>query len=179
MLAAPWPESIREAEEVFLVNRVQHRDCRPLDDLVFEGRNRERALTAVRLRDEPAPGRLRPVGAPVDPRVQILNPAIKVSLVGPPCEPVHTGSGVPLEREERGPEHGRVEMVEERREPLRLPLSCSLPYACQRLGHACPVLSPARALLARVPLGPRPSLHRLRSRLPGVVRRLRRYYGEV
>ena len=38
---------------------------------------------------------------------------------------------------------------------------------------------PARALLARVPLGPRPSLHYLRGRLPGFVRRLLRYYDGV
>ena len=48
-----------------------------------------------------------------------------------------------------------------------LPLPCDLSYAFQRLGHAFPVLRPARALLARVPLGPGPSLHRLRRRSPG------------
>jgi hypothetical protein len=35
------------------------------------------------------------------------------------------------------------------------------------------------ALLACVPLGPRPWLHRLRRRLPGIVRRLHGYYGGV
>ena len=59
------------------------------------------------------------------------------------------------------------------------PLQGDVPYAFQRLWHASPVLCPARALLARIPLGPRPSLHRLRSRLPGFVRRLPRYYGGV
>src|ERR1700724_238172 len=42
-----------------------------------------------------------------------------------------------------------------------------------------PVLRPVRALLARIPLGPRPWLHRLRG---GSLRRVRRslsYYGEV
>ena len=52
-----------------------------------------------------------------------------------------------------------------------------------------PALSPVRALLARIPLGPRPSLHRLRcfrlrrrSLCTGLfrfVRRLPSYYGEV
>src|SRR5205814_3468492 len=37
-----------------------------------------------------------------------------------------------------------------------------LTYAFQRLWHAYPVLRPARALLARISLGPRPSLPRLR-----------------
>src|SRR4029077_19956590 len=42
-----------------------------------------------------------------------------------------------------------------------------------------PVLCPARALLTHIPLGPRPWLHQLRSRLPGFVRRLHSYYGRV
>jgi len=42
-----------------------------------------------------------------------------------------------------------------------------------------PALCPVCALLACVPLGPRPWLHRLRRRLPGIVRRLRGYYGGV
>jgi hypothetical protein len=37
-----------------------------------------------------------------------------------------------------------------------------LPYPLQRLCHASLALSPVRALLVRIPLGPRPSLHRLR-----------------
>src|SRR5215813_12906376 len=45
--------------------------------------------------------------------------------------------------------------------------------------HVCPALRPERALLARIPLGPRPSLHRLRGGLLRFVRRLPSYYGEV
>ena len=59
------------------------------------------------------------------------------------------------------------------------PPICGLPYAAQRLCHPIPALSPESALLVRVPLGPRPSLHRLRNRLPSFVRRLLRYYAEV
>src|SRR5258708_16887343 len=54
-----------------------------------------------------------------------------------------------------------------------------LPYAAQRLGHASPDLRPVRALPIRVSLGPRPSLHRLRHRNTGFVRRLHSYYGGV
>src|ERR1700741_111419 len=50
MRAAPRPEPVRDAEEVFLVDRVQQRDHRPLDDLVLQGGDRERSLSAVRLR---------------------------------------------------------------------------------------------------------------------------------
>jgi hypothetical protein len=106
-------------------------------------------------------------------------PGLELCLVVPPCQSVHAGCSVSLEREERQPEQVDADMVEERGEPFLLPLLSDLPYAAQRLGHAFPVLCPARAVLTRIPLGPRPSLHRLRSRLPGLVRRLRRYYGGV
>jgi hypothetical protein len=56
---------------------------------------------------------------------------------------------------------------------------CCLPYPLQRTGRAGPALSPGRVLLVRVPLGQSPSLHRLRPRLPGLVRRLHRYYETV
>ena len=57
--------------------------------------------------------------------------------------------------------------------------TCCLPYSLQRTGRAGPALCPGRVLLGRVPLGQSPSLHRLRRRLPGLVRRLHRYYGAV
>src|SRR5262245_47110910 len=42
-----------------------------------------------------------------------------------------------------------------------------------------PVLCPARALLAHIPLGPRPWLHQLRSGWHRLVHRLLSYYGGV
>jgi hypothetical protein len=59
------------------------------------------------------------------------------------------------------------------------PLLSCFPYASERLGHTSPALCPVCALLACVSLGPRPWLHRLRRRLPGIVRRLHGYYGGV
>ena len=90
----------------------------------------------------------------MDPVVQILEPGLEVCLVVLPCQPVHPGRGVPLEIEERHPEQVEGDVVEERGEPFLLPLPCGLPYAVQRLGHAFPVLRPARALL--IPPSPRP-----------------------
>src|SRR5439155_18390631 len=49
----------------------------------------------------------------------------------------------------------------------------------ERSERAPPARCPERVALARVPLGPPPSLHRLRGRLLGLVRRLPRYYGAV
>jgi hypothetical protein len=77
-----------------------------------------------------------------------------------------------IDQLECGPKHRNTEMVEERGEPLLRSLPCDLSYAFQRLGHAFPVLRPARALLACVPLGPGPWLHQLRCQLSGIVRRL-------
>ena len=70
-------------------------------------------------------------------------------------------------------------MVQQRGEPqLPILLRC-LPYPRQRTGRVNPAQSPGRVWLARVPLGQAPSLHPLRSRCSGVVRRLPRYYGSV
>ena len=48
---AAWPKSVAESEEVFLVDSIQHRSGRSLDDFVLEGCNRQRALPPIRLRN--------------------------------------------------------------------------------------------------------------------------------
>ena len=72
-----------------------------------------------------------------------------------------------------------VHVVQERGEPhLSIP-SCCLPYPLQRTGRVNPAQCPGRVLLARVSFGQIPSLHCLRSRVSGLVRRLPRSYGPV
>src|ERR1019366_6500270 len=88
VLAAFWSEPIREPEEVFLVDRAQHRRRGSLDDFIFKSRNRERALAPIFLRNVTPTGWRRPVRSPFDPRMQVLNPAIKVPLVGLPCHTI-------------------------------------------------------------------------------------------
>src|ERR1700692_2340697 len=112
----------------------------------------------------------------MDPCVQINELSLKVCRIGLSRQPVRSRGGVALEHEERLPEQIDAEVVEERGELLLLPLLSCLPYASERLGHTSPALCPVCALLACVPLGPRPWLRR---RLPGIVRRLRGYYGGV
>src|SRR5229473_2411212 len=129
MRAAPRPEPIREPEEVFLVDRIQHRSRRPLDDLVLKGRDRKRTLPAVRLGYVDAPRRQCPIRSPVNTSMQVLKIALKVPLVIPPRHAVHTGCNIRLEFAERLPEQFDVDMVEERGEPFLLPLPCCLPYA--------------------------------------------------
>src|SRR5215471_12187077 len=113
----------------------------------------------------------------MDPSVQILEPELEIRLVVLPRDAIHPGGGFALQRVERRLQGIDIDVVEKRGEPLLLTLPCCLSYAVQRLGHANPALRPVRALLGHVPLGPRPWLHRLRSRLPGLVRRLHSYYG--
>ena len=151
VLAALRSEAMREPEEIFLVDRAQHLCRRPLDDLVFQRGDRERASAAVFLRNISPTRRRRPIRSSFDPRVQVLDLAIDVPFVGLPCHAVHAGRGVTLDRVKRRSQKGGVDMVEERSEPLLLPSPCGLPYA---FPHAFPVLRPARASLIRVPLGP-------------------------
>jgi hypothetical protein len=101
VLAAFGPEPVRESKKVFLVDRVQHRDSRSLDNLVFEGGDREWALSAVRFRYVPSLARQCPVRSPLDPSVQILEIALEVFLVVLPCQPVYAGRRVPSKFRER------------------------------------------------------------------------------
>src|SRR5215470_4884416 len=104
VLTAIGPKSIREPEEILLVYRVQHRDRRSLYDLIFESGDRERSLSAIRLRYVLAAARQRPIGSPLDPCVQISEVSFKVCFIGPPRQPVHTRRGVTLELIKHRPE---------------------------------------------------------------------------
>src|SRR4030081_251784 len=100
MRATPWPESIREPEEVFLVDRVQQCDYRPLDNLVLEGCDRERTLPAIRLGNVDSPGRQCPIPPPLDPIMQVLDIAFEVCLIGFPPQPIHSALSAPPTYEE-------------------------------------------------------------------------------
>ena len=101
MRAAPRPESVREPEEVFLVDRVQQRDHRPLDNLVLKGCDRERTLPAIRLGNVDPPGRQCPIRSPLDPFMQVLDIAFEVCLVVLPRQPIHARGCVLRKFEER------------------------------------------------------------------------------
>src|SRR6201988_2709702 len=104
--------------------------------------------------------------------MQISEVSVKVCFVGRPRQSIHPGGGIAFEREERHPQAVDADVVEECSEPLLLPLPCGFPFAPPRFCPALPSLCPVRALLARVPLGPRPWLHRLRCGRDRFVRRL-------
>jgi hypothetical protein len=131
VLATPGPESVREAEEVFLVDLVEDRDHSALDDLVLQRRDPERALRTIRLWDEPSLDRRGTVAAAMDLSVQRLEVALQVRLVVSPRDAVGPGGGAALERQERIPQQIDIDVVQQCAGPLLLPLPCSLPYAFQ------------------------------------------------
>src|SRR6266849_4158965 len=72
-----------------------------------------------------------------------------------------------------------VDVVQKRREPQLLILSCCLTYPLQRTRRVFPARCPGRVLLWQVPFGETPSLLPLLRRLSGIVQRLPRYSGSV
>src|ERR1700746_232680 len=90
----------------------------------------------------------------MNPLVQISEVSVKACFVGRPRQSIHPGGGIAFEREERHLQANDADVVEERSEPLLLPMPCGLLCALQRLCHALPSLWCVRALLARVRLGP-------------------------
>src|SRR5437667_2592065 len=68
-----WPrtESVREPEEVGLVDRVEHLDDGALDDLVLQRGNAERSIRPFRLRDVRSPHRLHSVRPPLQPAGEV------------------------------------------------------------------------------------------------------------
>jgi hypothetical protein len=60
---------------------VEDRHHGLLDDLVFQGRDAQRMLPAVGLRDVSPFRRLRPIGARVDPPVQVRQAIFETFLV--------------------------------------------------------------------------------------------------
>jgi hypothetical protein len=180
MRAPPRPESVGEAEEVGLVDRVQHLDRRPLDELVFQRGDAQRPLPPVGLGNVRPLNRLRSIRPALQPSGQVRQVLLEGLPVVLPGLAVDPGSGVSLQGEVRRSQVvDVVDVVQKRCEPHLLVTLRDLPYPLQRTGRADPVLCPGRGLLARVPFGPPPSLHPLRRRFPGLVRELRRYCGAV
>src|SRR5215469_693877 len=180
MLAAPWPEPVREAEKIRFVDGVQHLNRCALDDLVFQRRNSERPLPPVGLRYVHPSHRLGSVRSSFQPMGEILEIILEGLAVVPPCLPVHTWRGFLFQTAVGHAQRFEVvDVVQERREPQLLILLCCLTYPLERTGRVFPARCPGRVLLEQVPFGQTASLHPLRYRLPGIVRGLLRYYRSV
>src|SRR5437773_2873182 len=130
----------------------------------------------------PHPGthRLRSVRSALQPFGKVLEIPLQFLAVVPPRLPVHARRRFLLQAEVGHAQRFQViDVVQERREPQLLILSCCLTYPLQRTGRIFPARCPGRVLLWQVPFGQTLSLHPLRHRLPGVVRGLLRYYRAV
>src|SRR6267154_626644 len=180
MLAASWSKPVREADKIRFVDGVQHLDRRALDDFVFQRRDSERSLPPVGLRDKHPTHQLRSIRSSLQPFGKVLEIPLQFLPVVPPRLPVHARRGFLLQSKVGYPQRFQVvDVVQERREPQPLILSCCLAYPLQRTGRVVPARCPGRVLLWQVPFGQASSLHPLRHRLPGFVRRLLRYYRAV
>src|SRR6266478_3931766 len=180
MLASPRPEPIRESKKIRFVDSVQHFDRRALDDFVFQRRNSERPLPPIGLGDVHPTYWLRSVRSSLQPMGEVLEIVLEGLAVVPPRLSIDTGRGFLLQTEVGHAQRFQVvDVVQERREPQLLILTCCLTYPLQRTGRVFPARCPGRVLLGQVPFGQTPSLHPLRCRLPGVVRGLLRYSRSV
>ena len=179
MLAASGSETVREPEKVLFMNCVEHLRQRPLDDLVFQRVNSQRALPPIQLGNVVPPRWSRPISTAMQARMQLNQVRFPVTRILVPRHAVCTRCRIVLQPAICSVEQIDRDVVHQRGEPFLLTLSCSCSYTFEPLGHARPAQSPARALLARVPLGPLPWLHGLRPRLPAFVRPLHCYYEEV
>src|SRR6266852_56414 len=127
MLAAPWSEPVRKAEKVRFIDSIQHLDRRTLDNLVFQRRHSERSLPPVGLRDKHPTHRLRSIRSSLQPFREVLEIDFQLLAVVPPRLPVHARSGFLLQSEV-GPAQcfQVIDVVQKRREPQLLILSCCL-----------------------------------------------------
>src|SRR6516162_1627111 len=180
MLATPWSEPVRKAEEVRFVYSVQHLDRGTLDNLVFQRCHSERSLPPVGLGDVHPSYRLRSIRSSLQPFGEVLEIPLQIFSVVPPRLPVHARRCFLLQREVGHAQRFQViDVVQERREPQLLILLCCLTYPLERTGRVCPARCPERVSLEQVPFGQPSSLHPLRHRLPGIVRGLPRYCRAV
>src|SRR6266849_4530716 len=180
MLASPWSEPVRESEKIRFIDGIQHLDRRALDEFVFQRRNSERSLPPVGLRYIHPTHRFRSVRSSLQPFGKILEIHLQLLAVVPPRLPVHARSRFLLQSEVGHAQRFQViDVVQKRREPQLLILSCCLTYPLQRTRRVAPARCPGRVLLWQVPFGQPSSLRPLRNRLPGVVRGLLRYYRAV
>ncbi len=174
------PEPVREAQEIDLVDRVENRPHRVLDDLVLQRGDAQRPLRAVRLRYEHPLDRGRPIRSGLHPPKEVRNPIIEAHFVLLPRHPVDARSRLAFQGVEAPGQGVGRDVVQQGGEPCLLILPSYFSHPLQAGRHADPALRRGCGRLERVPLSRSPSLHHLRRRWRSVVvRRLLRYYATV
>ncbi len=111
MLTASGSKSIREAQEVLLIDSVEHLDNGALDDLVFQGCNSERPKPPIRLRDVRPSGGSCPVAPTTQSGMQRSEVVLQLLPVLLPSDSICPRGGFPLDGEVRLPKSFQRHMV--------------------------------------------------------------------
>src|ERR1700719_345625 len=133
MRVSPWPEPIRKAFEVCLVNLVEDSHHGLLNNLVLQCRDAQRSLSPVSLRNVHSSRGLCPVRATVNATVQISEPIFQPRLILAPCHAVHPGSGILLQCLKTLPQQTDRYMMQQSCELLLFPYPRHSAHAAQSL----------------------------------------------
>ena len=176
---APRPEPVGETQEVLLVDGVQYLDHRPLEDLVLQGGDAERAKPPVWFWYVHPTRRARPVGTAVDTAEQVFEVRSEILPVGVPRHLVHPWCSLGVDGHKSRPQAVQVDVMQQCGEPCFFIPSCYFSHTVQPVWHVFSGPVSGTCCAVRVPLGQPPFLPHLRRHCRGLVRRVRRYYGAV
>src|SRR5260370_12102178 len=138
--AETGPESVRRAFEVGLVNLVEDRHHRLLDDLVLQCCDAQGALPPIGLRYVDSSRRSCSIRSTMYSTVQIVESIFQSGFILLPSHAIDSRRSLTLQNVEALAEESDVEVVEQSGEPFLLPFSCCLPHTAQSLGHTFPAL---------------------------------------
>jgi hypothetical protein len=161
MRTTPGPKPIREALEVHLLDRVEHLDHRPRNDLVLQRRDPQRPQPPIGLRDLRPPARGRPIPPRRHPLMQISQTSLQIPPVIPPRHPIHPGRRLRADRPVRRPQSGDADVVHQRGKPRTLIPPYHLTHTTQRTRRTLPGAVSGMPFAGRVPLGSPPFLPHL------------------
>jgi hypothetical protein len=117
MRAAARSKSVGKTPKVPLVDGVQDLHRRPLDDLIFQRRDADGPLTAIRLRDVDPRHGARMVRSPLEPVGQLPQVCLQVVSISRPWLTIDPRGRVPVEAVVRLPQAiDVVDMVPQRRQ---------------------------------------------------------------
>jgi hypothetical protein len=92
--ASPRAKTVGARQKILLIDRLQQFHRRPLHDLIFQGRDRDRSLAPVLLLDIDSSQRMRPVALGSQLLMQLLDSLPRLRLVLRVGQVVHSRTGV-------------------------------------------------------------------------------------
>jgi hypothetical protein len=131
-------EAVAEAQEVSLVDRVEHFGHRALDDLVLERGKAKGPLASISFRDVGAEHRPGPVLSAVDACVQALEISLQVLLILLHRYPIDSRTRRAPLSAERSFERVDIDVMQQGREPQHGPSDVRDRHAPRRWRHDIP-----------------------------------------